>query len=524
MSSHSANQLLAQAVEHHKNNRLDLARPLYEKCLSLEANQFDCLYFLGLLYAQTGEFQKSESTLIRANTINPGHAATLGTLGYAQLELKQHQAAIDNFKKAIQLQPNLVDAHYNLGNALQDVHQHHEAIESYNYAIKLQPNNPSIYFNKANSLRYLREFAAAIKAYDQAIDLEPKYAEAYSNKAGCLEQIGQYQDAITACKKALAINPNFATAHWNLCFCYLLLGNFENGWREHEWRWLSADLPIHKERRHFDKPLWLGQESLTNKTILLYAEQGLGDTLQFCRFVSQIKKLGAKVILEVQAPLVLLLSSLEGVDQVISKGNPLPKFDFQCPLMSLPLALKTTLEEIQTLAAPYLHISPERLSKWIHKLGNKTKPRVGIVWAGNPEHHNDWNRSIPLEQFLSLTNPAYQIISLQKTISPADQILLSNHPEILHFGDELQNFEDTAALCTQLDLVITVDTSIAHLAGGLGKEVWVLLPTNPDWRWLLNRTDSPWYPSAKLYRQDTLLHWVSVLEQAKTDLAAHFSK
>lgn len=519
MSSNSANQLLAQAVLHHQNNRLTQARPLYEQSLAIDPNNFDCLYFLGLLYAQIGEFQKAIEVLSKASQRNADHAATLSTLGFAQLELKQYLPSIDNLKRAIQLQPTLVDAHYNLGNALQDIHQHLEAVKSYDDALKLEKNNPSIFFNKANSLRYLKDFEAAIQVYDLALAIEPNFAEAYSNKAGCLVQIGSYQDAIKACKQAIAINPDFATAHWNLAFCYLLLGDFENGWKEHEWRWASSDLPIYQERRSFDKPLWLGQASLVNKTILVYAEQGLGDTVQFSRFATQVKQLGANVILEVQKQLVSLLSNVTGIDQIITKGEAMPAFDFQCPLMSLPLALKVySRDAIAHSATPYLRSSKEALLKWEGKLGKKTKPRIGIVWSGNPEHHNDWNRSIPLHEFLRLSSSSYELVSIQKNISLADQALLMNYPEILRFENELQDFSDTAALCELLDLVITVDTSVAHIAGGLGKATWILLPKNPDWRWLLDRADTDWYPSARLYRQNALFNWASVIDQVKSNL------
>lgn len=524
MNSNSASQLLAQAVSFHQNHNLAQARPLYEQSLSIEPNNFDCLYFLGLLYAQIGQFQKAITVLSKASRLNANHAATLSTLGFAQLEMKQYLPSIASLKRAIQIQPNLVDAHYNLGNALQDIHQHLEAVKSYDKALELEKNNPNIFFNKANSLRYLKDFEGAIQGYDLALAIEPKFAEAYSNKAGCLVQVGSYEDAIKICKQAITINPDFATAHWNLAFCYLLLGDFENGWQEHEWRWSSPDLPIHLERRSFDKPLWLGQEPLLNKTILLYAEQGLGDTVHFSRFVAQVKKLGANVILEVQKPLVPLLSNLDGVDQIIPKGEPTSAFDFQCPLMSLPLALKSySKEERAPASLPYLRPSKDALFKWEVKLGQKTKPRIGIVWSGNPEHHNDWNRSIPLGEFLRLSSPSYELISVQKNISSADQALLRSRPEIMSFENELHDFSDTAALCKLLDLVITVDTSVAHISGGLGKATWILLPKNPDWRWLLNRADTDWYPSARLYRQDTLLNWAPVIDQVKSDLNTQFS-
>lgn len=249
----------------------------------------------------------------------------------------------------------------------------------------------------------------------------------------------------------------------------------------------------------------------------MYAEQGLGDTIQFCRYAPLVRELGAKVILEVQRPLVKLLKNLEGVNEIIAEGDALPAFDYQCPLLSLPLAFKTELQNIPSVSQ---HIDSDsyEVAKWQAKLGEKAKPRVGLVWSGSTIHKNDHNRSLTLSKLLSYLNPNVEYVCLQKELRDIDKELLAQHIEIKYFGDGLEDFTDTAALCKLMDVVISVDTSVAHLAGTLGKPTWVLLPFIPDWRWLLDKDDNPWYPSAILYRQEKMGNWNSVLEKVKSDL------
>ena len=298
--------------------------------------------------------------------------------------------------------------------------------------------------------------------------------------------------------------------------CNLLSGNFKNGWEDYEWRWKSEEISKTVGARNFSQPLWLGAESLKDKTILLYAEQGLGDTIQFCRYAQLVEERGAKVILEVQRPLVNLLKDLKGPSQIIAKGDTPTNFDYQCPLLSLPLAFKTELHTIpptQSISTPQ-----EKISEWQAKLGEKSKPRIGIVWSGSTEHKNDHNRSLTLSNLMPHLSPYVEYICLQKELRSIDKELLSKHPQIKYFGDTLEDFTDTAALCELMDVVISVDTSVAHLASTLGKPTWVLLPYSPDWRWLLDRNDSPWYPSVKLYRQEKIHDWHGVLEKVKSDL------
>jgi hypothetical protein len=293
------------------------------------------------------------------------------------------------------------------------------------------------------------------------------------------------------------------------------MGDFDRGWKEYEWRWKSVQLA--NSQRNFAQPLWLGKESLTGKTILLHSEQGLGDTLQFCRYIKLVSELGARVILEVYKPLSALLTRLDGVAQLVETGGPLPAVEFHCPLLSLPLAFKTGLNTIPARVS-YIASNPGKVTEWRARLGKRTKPRIGLVWSGRTEHINDRNRSIPLSDLLKSLPNAYQYISLQKEIGQKDKETLGSRADILHFGEQLADFTDTAALCELMDVVISVDTSVAHLAGAMGKAVWILLPFCPDWRWLLDRADSPWYPTATLFRQDVMGDWGGVLRKVQAEL------
>ena len=311
-------------------------------------------------------------------------------------------------------------------------------------------------------------------------------------------EIKRLDEAQACFERALKIKPDYAEAHCNWALCRILVGDFDHGWKSNEWRWETAHL--RKEKRNFVQPLWLGSNEITGKTILLHSEQGFGDTIQFCRYVPLVAERAARVILEVPESLRELMETLTGSAQIVPKGEPLPQFDLHCPLMSLPLAFKTRLESIPC-ATPYLGALPSAVKSWNARLGQRRRSRVGLVWSGRPEHKNDHNRSLKLSTLLPLLDCDVTFISLQREVRPGDAATLKGL-DIVHFGGELKNFSDTAAIISNLDVVISVDTSVAHLAGALGTPVWILLPFVPDWRWLLDREDSPWYPTARLFRQN----------------------
>ncbi len=376
-------------------------------------------------------------------------------------------------------------------------------------ALAVDPGQAGVHSNLALALNAVGAGLEAIEACDRAIALDPACIEAWSNRGNSLWGLGRRDEALESYARALALQADHAQTHWNEGFLRLQLGQFEAGWQKQEWRWQLPHLAA--GRRAFAQPLWLGKEDLAGRTILLHAEQGLGDTLLMCRYAKLVAARGARVVLEVQPPLRALLSRLEGPAEVIARGDPLPAFDFHCPLMSLPLAFGTTLATVPSERA-YLSCDPAELAQWRERLGPATRPRIGLVWQGTVE-----TRSVALAEMLRIVGPAAQFFSFQHGATPADQALLEAHPEIDRTAAGLRDFGD-APLVALMDLVVSVDTSVAHLAGGLGVPAWVLLQHNPDWRWMLGREDSPWYPGTRLYRQDAPGDWTGALARVARDI------
>ncbi len=482
-----------------------------------------------------------------AIALQPRNAIFHNNRGNALKDLRRFDDALQAYDRAIALAPALADAHFNRGNILQDLKRFVEALASYDQALALNPGKITAHINRGNALRHLERFTDALASAERALALDPTNLDAQHNKGGVLGDLGQHEAAVAAFdaaishdhtyadahnsrgvalralsrhgealqshERALALRPDDAEVHWALANCLLQIGDFARGWEEYEWRWKAPS--AHLDPRNFAQPRWQG-EPLAGKTILLHAEQGLGDAIQFCRYAASVARLGARVILEAPAALVPLLSSLEGVAGVVARSDATPPFDLHCPLLSLPLAFKTELSSIP-LSAGYLSASPAKLEAWRERLGAPARPRIGLVWSGNPSHKNDRNRSIPLATLLAHLPGGADYVSLQKDVRESDAALLAGSG-VRHFGERLADFTDTAALASLMDLVVSVDTSMAHLAGALARPVWILLPTNPDWRWLLDRERTPWYDAATLYRQKTPGDWPGVLERVKVDL------
>jgi tetratricopeptide (TPR) repeat protein len=475
-------QAIQIAVEHHQAGRLADAESIYWRVLEVDPENRDALHLLGLIAHQTGNYELAVQLIGRAILRGP-------------------------------------DPHFlnNRAAALQLLGRYDEALADYDTAIALKPDYVEALGNRGIVLQKLARFQEALASYDQALAINPGYVDALSNRGDTLQQLGRYDEALASYAKALAINPDHANAHFNAGQCRLLLGDFAHGWKDYEWRWKTDALAA--ERTDF-VARWLGGENIAGKTIYLHAEQGLGDTIQFVRYAQAVAQKGATVILGVQPSLKSLLSSVEGAHQVLSDGDRLPAFDFHCPLLSLPLALDTRLESVPA-TIPYVHVNVAAIQKWETKLGSKQSARVGIVWSGRPSHLQDRLRSIALARMVELAPPNVQLVSLQNEVRPEDEKVLSANPQIVHFGAELADFSDTAALVSLMDLVISVDTSVAHLAGAMGRPVWILLPFAPDWRWMLGREDSPWYPTARLFRQPAIGDWDSVFDRLRQELGRY---
>ena len=439
--------------------------------------------------------------------------------GIALASQGAHEAAIQKYDAAIAVNPSVSVGYINRGLVFFELKRRSDALQDLNRAIELQPTLAMAYNNRGAILRSMGEQDAAAQDYVRAIELAGDAAvDAHGNLATYYFETKQYQKAVPYYEKAIALQPDYGLTHWNFGMCLLLLGDLERGWREYHWRW---QVPSYKAgHRVCAAPLWLGKEPLIGKTIFLQVEQGFGDMIQFCRYSALAAAQGARVLLEVQAELVELCKSLEGVSEVFAINDPLPSFDFYCPMMSLPLAFATTL---QNIPAPQKYLSSDltKVQKWQAKLGAKTKPRIGIVWSTDPHHQSSGSRSIPLDVFAKALSNECEFVSLQRMIWSRDVPAMASLV-IRRFEADLHNFSETAALCECMDLVVSVDTSVAHLAGALGKPVCILIHANNDWRWLLDRSDSVWYPTAKLYRQEKMFEWDAQLVELKADVEKRF--
>ncbi|HSY26541.1 MAG TPA: tetratricopeptide repeat protein, partial [Burkholderiaceae bacterium] len=500
-------------------NRLPEAELAYRYALELNPHYADAYNNLGTLLKETDRFSEAEAVYSRALQLKPDYVHAHINLGTLFKETERLSEAEMAYRYAIALNPESVDAYNNLGNLLQETNRLAEAESAYRHTIAIKPDFPQAYNNLGNLLRNSNRLPEAEAAYRHALELNPQYADAHNNLGIALKDSGQFEAALASCCRALEIAPDNPEAHLNYAFQLLQAGELTQGWQEYEYRW---KLKRNKSWRDFVQPLWLGDVGVVGKTIFLHAEQGFGDTLQFVRYASLLAARGAIVYLGVPPALKTLAATCSGVATVFTSGDALPPFDYHCPLMSLPLAFHTDLETIPC-EVPYLTAPPCGIAAWQEKLGDKTAMRVGLVWAGNPRKHLpsvhavDRQRSIAFDQLSSLLEvPGIQFFSLQLGDEAASQ--LNRYPQVIDFTTEIQDFQDTAALIANLDLVIGVDTAVAHLAGAIGKPVWMLNRYNTCWRWLMEREDSPWYPSMRIFRQSSLGDWVSVIANVKRAL------
>ena len=441
---------------------------------------------------------------------------------------KQSAAALDFetcvrlYDEALTLKPADAETYYKRGNALNSLGELSSAIDSFDQAIDLRPDYAHAFCNRGTAQQSLGMTDAALYSYDRAISLDPSDAIAHYNRALLMQECEQWSEAVSCYDRALKLNPSYTDALYNRSLALLFQGDFERGWLGYEWRWKNAHRLSIIEPRHFSQPLWLGKEDISGKRLLIYAEAGLGDTLQFCRYAKLCAELGATVILEVQSALREVIANLKGVSQLVVRKSELPPFDYQCPLMSLPLAFNTRLDSIPATTTAYLDCNKGALERWQRVLGAKKNPRIGLAWSGNPKNTIDQKRSVRLAEWTRHLPVEYDYFCLQTPVREADQVVLDSSSNIFSFDEHDLDFVNTAALCKCMDLVVSVDTSIAHLSGALGQLTWTLLPFTPDWRWMQHRNDTPWYPSMKLYRQSTPGEWGQVFDRVASDLRKTF--
>jgi tetratricopeptide (TPR) repeat protein len=522
--------------------RLEAGAKALEEAIALRPEMAMAHAVLGAVLSDLGRRAEALAAYDRAIALNPSDALTLNNRAQVLLAVGRTEEAAASYREAMRLDPldghvrvNLALTLLALGVALTEGGRGEAAIACLDEAVSLDPRRASLHYNRGILLARAGRPAEALAAFDASLALAPEDANAHANREAALVKLVRLDEAQASYEAALRlyarahgssspvidyrpdrdIDPDYASGLWTSSFVHLLQGRLDTGWRRYEWRrskwgdWAPRFDPARE---------WSGAESLAGKVIHLYCEQGLGDTIQFCRYVFPLKAQGATVVLSVQASLKALLQQLEPAATVIGVEDAPPAFDYHRPLMSLPLALGTT---VQSIPGPdrYLTADPERRARFEALLGPRSRPRIGIAWSGNPQHENDRNRSIALARLAPILTREADWFALQTEVREADAAALANAPLTFH-GDRLKDLADTAALVDLMDLVVTVDTSLARLAGAMGKPVWILLPFSPDWRWMTQRPDSPWYPTARLFRQPGPGDWESVTRAVRTALQA----
>ncbi|QCG93025.1 tetratricopeptide repeat protein (plasmid) [Azospirillum sp. TSA2s] len=576
-------EALAIAVQHHQGGRVEVAAGIYRQILQVAPRQADALHLLGVALrrqqpamavrlireALTHNPELAEAHINLANVLQdlgrPGEAAASfrralalrpeldgawGGHAFAQRMLGRLDASVADYRRAVRLAPGLAETRNGLANALQDLKRYGEAALCYRHALALEPTHASASNNLSIALRELRRPEEALLWQCRTVARDPAFAAAHTSLGITLQELGRLDEAAACHARAIACEPGLTAAYNNLGnthqaqnrldaaivqYCHalhtdpdspdahrnlgiglLVAGRFAEGWREYEGRLRCKDAPVLAD---LPKPRW-GGEALAGRRILLHSEQGLGDTIQFCRYAPLVAARGGQVVLGVQPSLTRLLHGMRGVAEVRSGGVPLQAFDLHIQMLSLPGLFGTTLGSVPA-QVPYLYPEPEMAARWAERLGRLTGLRVGLVWAGSPGHGNDKNRSVRLDAFAPLAAlPGVTLVSIQKGPSEG---LAADPPggmPLVNLSPDIADFADTAAIAANLDLVICVDTSVAHLCGALGRPTWVLLPFAPDWRWMLEREDSPWYPTMRLFRQERPGDWSGVLARVAEALRA----
>jgi tetratricopeptide (TPR) repeat protein len=483
--------------------RLDEAIEEYRVAIRLKPNLAEAHVNLGNVLGDRSRFDEALAEYQAALRIQPNHAETLNSLANLLRRMTKFDEALTACREAIRLKPGYAEGYNILGSIFYDREQFDEAIAAFEKAIELEPNNAMKRNNLAMAFGAAGKLEEAIGVAQTAVEVKPDYAEGFNTLGNLLADRGRYDAAAAAFGRAIQLRPDYALAHWNLSLILLLRGDFENGWAEQEWRRKTT---VESRSREFAQPTWDGGD-LRGRTILLHQEQGFGDMIQFVRYAPLVAERGGRVILSCAPPLASLLREIPEVAGVYGQ-NDLPEFDCHCPMLSLPAVFKTRLDSIPA-KTPYLKAPAEALARWREILAAKDgKLRVGLAWAGNPKRRLDRGRSVALEQLTLLSKiNGIRLYSLQKGHAPQTSAAVAAGMELIDLSDRLNDFAETAAAIENLDLVISVDTAVAHLAGALGKPVWVLIGFVPASRWMLDRNDSPWYPTMRLFRQPAMDDW-----------------
>jgi tetratricopeptide (TPR) repeat protein len=508
-----APQLFALAVERQQAGDFQQAEQLCRQILQAEPRHAEALHLLGVLALQTGKHDAAIDLIRRALQLKPDFVDALNNLGLALKQLGKLDDAAESFRGVIRLKPDHAEAYNSLGTIMQEPGNLLVAAANFRQAIHFKPDFPAAHSNLGNALDELGHADEALDCYRQALLLKPDFVPAYNGMGMALESQGKLEEALASFQHALRLQPGYADAHLNQGIVRLLLGQWDKGWPDYEWRWRDRKSAPPARAQ----PLWDGSP-LGGRTILLWAEQGLGDTFQFIRYAPLVKERGGQVVVECQPPLLRILARCPGIDRLVAQGSSAAgAMDVHAPLLSLPGILGTTSSTVPAMV-PYIHADDRLIEHWRGELAQFPGFKIGIGWQGSPGYRKDRERSIPLAKFAPLARlPGVQLFSLQKGPGREQLHSLTDRIPVIDLADRLDEtagpFMDSAAVLKNLDLLITSDTAIAHLAGALGVPVWVALPFMPDWRWLLQRGDCPWYPTARLFRQNERGNWPPVFER-----------
>jgi tetratricopeptide (TPR) repeat protein len=542
------NAAFNEAVSLQRQGKLRDAEKVYTRVLKAAPDHFDALNLLGTVKAQLGRMGEAHRLISAAVKINPRAAGAWANLGQVLLALKRGDEAIEcldkaralgpddlnvlyqhanallgggraeealaEFRQVLARSPQHAEARLNCGIAHAALGRHAEAVAEFDAALTAMPGHPLAHYNRGLALFELGRYAAACEAHERVLASAPEHAGAWLHRGRALAALNRHNEAIESYSKARAIGRDDADLDFSEALARLTLGDYRSGFAKYEARWRRSGMPAQKSRGR----LWLGEYPLQRKTVLLHAEQGLGDTIQFARYVPHLADAGAKVVLEVQRELTALLGRLAGSATIVARGEAPPPYDVHCPLGSLPLALRTEPDSVPA-DIPYLSADDASLAKWSARIAALPRPRIAIAWSGNANHFNDRNRSVPFARLAPLFSAPARFISIQRDVRADDADKLAAETRVTHLGGELENFTDTAALIALCDVVISADTAVAHLAGAMGRPLWVLVPFAPDWRWTLDGESSPWYPTARLFRQTTLGDWDGVAARIAAELA-----
>jgi tetratricopeptide (TPR) repeat protein len=511
-------QKIRAAADLHMRGQRDQARLAYLALLQAQPGNAHLAKLLGLLEKETGQLPMAARLLALSMALQADFGTAMH-LADVRRQLGEYALAKNCLETALALRPDALEALHQLAITLDQLGDWHGALLAQQRCIALAPDNANLHYNLGRVLHGLGRFDEAAAAYTRALELKPGFVAAAFNRGNSLHEALRLPEAIASFDLALKLKPGDANFHWCRALAALLHGDYQSGWQHYERRWGRDG---GESQRQFDVPQWTGREPLNGKTLLIHCEQGFGDVIQFARYALDAVALGGKVVFGAPTTLHPLLRSMHPAIKTIVAHSEHPHFDFHCPVMSLPHAFSTTLATVPA-PCPYFFADAARVATWQHLLGPQDTPRIGLVWFGNPKHLHDHRRSITLDALEPVLRLPLAFHSLQQEARAQDRAALARFPQIQSHGPALTDFSHTAALIACLDLVVTVDTSIAHLAGALGKPVWILLHAVPDYRWLTQRSDSPWYPTARLFRQHQRDAWSQAIADLHGALAERFA-